>query len=162
VLVNNAGIYRFGAIESVSEQEFHDHFNINVLGVLLATREALRHFAPNGGSIINIGSVASRMGMRESAVYAATKSAVDGMTRALAKELGPRNIRVNSVNPGIVETEGTHAGGIIGSDFERQAVQQTPLGRFGRPSDIAPVVAFLASDDARWVTGETLFVTGGL
>ena len=162
VLVNNAGIYRFGPIESVSEQEFHHHFNTNVLGVLLAVREALKHFAPNGGSIINIGSVVSRLAPPQNSVYVATKCAVEGITRALAKELGPRKIRVNAIGPGLVETEGTHATAIIGSDFERQAVQQTPLGRFGQPADIAPVAVFLASDDARWVTGETLFVSGGL
>jgi 3-oxoacyl-[acyl-carrier protein] reductase len=162
VLVNNAGVYQFGSIESVSEAEFHRHFNTNVLGVLLATREALKHFGPNGGSIINIGSVVSRVAPPESAIYVATKSAVEGITRVLAKELGPRKIRVNSINPGVVETEGTHSAGIIGSDFERQAVQQTPLGRFGQPADIAPVAVFLASDDARWVTGETLVVSGGM
>jgi 3-oxoacyl-[acyl-carrier protein] reductase len=162
VLVNNAGVYQFTPIETVSEEEFHRHFNTNVLGVLLAIREALKHFGPDGGSVINIGSVVSRAAPPESAIYVATKSAVEGITRVLAKELGPRKIRVNSINPGVVETEGTHSAGIIGSDFERQAVQQTPLGRFGQPADIAPVAVFLASDDARWVTGETLFVTGGL
>ena len=162
VLVNNAGVYRFGSLASISEAEFHRHFDTNVLGVLLATREAVKHFGPSGGSIINLGSFISRAALPESAIYAATKSAVDAITRVLAKELGPRKIRVNSINPGVVETEGTHSAGIIGSDFERQAVQQTPLGRFGQPADIAPVAVFLASDDARWVTGETLFVTGGL
>lgn len=162
ILVNNAGVYRFGRIEEVTEEDFHRHFNTNVLGVLLATREALRHFAPNGGSIVNLGSIVSRLTPPENAVYAASKSAVEGITRVLAKELGPRKIRVNSINPGVVETEGTHSGGIIGSDFERMAVQQTPLGRFGQPADIAPVVVFLASDDARWVTGETIVVSGGL
>ena len=162
VLVNNAGVYGFTPIETVSEEEFHRHFNTNVLGVLLATREALKHFGPAGGSIINIGSVVSRIAPPESAIYVATKSAVEGITRVLAKELGPRKIRVNSINPGVVETEGTHQAGIIGSDFERQAVQQTPLGRFGQPADIAPVAVFLASDGARWVTGETLVVSGGM
>jgi 3-oxoacyl-[acyl-carrier protein] reductase len=162
VLVNNAGVYRFGSLASISEAEFHRHFDTNVLGVLLATREAVKHFGPSGGSIINLGSFISRAALPESAIYAATKSAVDAITRVLAKELGPRKIRVNSINPGVVETEGTHSAGIIGSDFGRQAVQQTPLGRFGQPADIAPVAVFLASDDARWVTGETLFVTGGL
>jgi len=162
VLVNNAGVYGFTPIETVSEEEFHRHFNTNVLGVLLATREALKHFGPAGGSIINIGSVVSRIAPPESAIYVATKSAVEGITRVLAKELGPRKIRVNSINPGVVETEGTHSAGIIGSDFERQAVQQTPLGRFGQPADIAPVAVFLASDGARWVTGETLVVSGGM
>jgi len=159
ILVNNAGI---GGIETVSEEEFHRHFNTNVLGVLLAIREALKHLASDGGSIINIGSVASRLTPPDNAVYAATKSAVDAITRVLAKELGPRKIRVNAISPGVVETEGTHAGGIIGSDFERMAAQQTPLGRVGQPGDFAPVAVFLASDGARWVTGETLFVSGGL
>jgi 3-oxoacyl-[acyl-carrier protein] reductase len=162
ILVNNAGVYAFSPIESLSEDEFHRHFNINVLGVLLAIREALKHFATNGGSVINIGSVVSRLTPPQNALYVATKSAVDGITRSLAKELGPRNIRVNSINPGVVETEGTHAGGIIGSEFERQAAQQAPLGRIGQPADIAAVAVFLASDDARWVTGETLFASGGL
>lgn len=162
VLVNNAGVYQFGRIEEVTEEEFHRHFNTNVLSVLLATREALKHFRPEGGSIVNLGSVVTRLAPPEAAVYVATKSAIDGITRVLAKELGPRKIRVNSVSPGIVETEGTHAGGFIGGDFERQVVQQTPLGRVGHPDDIARVVVFLASDDARWVTGETLTVSGGL
>ena len=162
VLVNNAGVYQFSPVEKISEEEFHREFNTNVLGVLLATREAVKHFGPSGGSIINFGSVASRIAPPESAIYVATKSAVDGITRVLAKELGPRKIRVNSINPGVVETEGTHSAEIIGGDFERQAVQQTPLGRFGQPADIAPVVVFLASDDARWVTGETLTVSGGM
>ncbi len=162
VLVNNAGVYSFNAIDSFSEEEFHRQFNTNVLGVLLAIRESLKHFGPNGGTIINIGSVASRLAPPQNAIYVATKSAVDGLTRALAKELGPRNIRINSINPGVVETEGTHAAGIIGSEFERQAAQQTPLGRIGQPPDIAPVAVFLASDDARWLTGETLFASGGL
>jgi 3-oxoacyl-[acyl-carrier protein] reductase len=162
VLVNNAGLYRFAPLEEVTEDDFHQHFNINVLGVLLTTREALKHFGPGGGSIINIGSVVSRMAPPTQAVYVATKSAVEGITRVLAKELGPRKIRVNSINPGVVETEGTHAAGVIGGELERLAVQQTPLGRFGQPADIAPVAVFLASDDARWVTGETIFVSGGL
>jgi len=162
VLVNNAGIYRFGAAEAVSEEDFHQHFNTNVLGVLLAVREALKHFAPEGGSIINLSSVVSRLAPPQNAVYVATKGAVEGITRSLAKELGARKIRVNAIGPGLVETEGTHAGGIIGSDFERQAVGHTPLGRAGRPGDIAPVAVFLASDDSRWMTGEVLFVSGGL
>jgi 3-oxoacyl-[acyl-carrier protein] reductase len=162
VLVNNAGIYQLNPIDKFSEKEFHDHFNTNVLGVLLATREAMRHFAPVGGSIINLGSVVSRLAPPASAVYVATKSAVDGLTRSLAKELGPRKIRVNAISPGVVETEGTHAAAIIGGEFERQALQQTPLGRTGQPRDIAPVAVFLASDDARWITGEVLSVSGGL
>lgn len=162
VLVNNAGIYGFAPLEAVSEEEFHRFFNTNVLGVLLATREAVRYFGPHGGSVINLSSVVTRTAPPMSAVYVATKSAVEGITRVLAKELGPRKIRVNSISPGVVETEGTHSARIIGSDFERQAVQQTPLGRFGQPTDIAPAVVFLASGDARWVTGETLAVSGGM
>ncbi len=162
ILVNNAGVYQFAPIEEVSEDEFHRQFNTNVLGVLLATKEAVKQFGPEGGSVINLGSVASRLAPPASSIYVGTKSAVDAITRVLAKELGPKKIRVNSINPGVVETEGSHAGGIIGSDFERQAVQQTPLGRTGRPDDIAPVAVFLASDDARWVTGETLAASGGL
>jgi 3-oxoacyl-[acyl-carrier protein] reductase len=162
VLVNNAGVYEFAPLEAVTEEEFHRLFNINVLGVLLATREAVKHFGSNGGSVINLGSVVTRIAPPDSAVYVATKSAVEGITRVLAKELGPRKIRVNSINPGVVETEGTHTAGIIGGDFERQAVQQTPLGRAGQPADIAPAVVFLASDDAHWVTGETLVVSGGM
>jgi 3-oxoacyl-[acyl-carrier protein] reductase len=162
ILVNNAGVYAFGPIEAFSEEEFHRQFNINVLGVLLAIRESLKHFAPAGGSVINIGSVASRLAAPQTAIYTASKSAVDGITRSLAKELGSRKIRVNSINPGVVETEGSHAGGIIGSEFQLQAVQQTPLGRVGQPADIAAVAVFLASDEARWLTGETLFATGGL
>ena len=162
ILVNNAGVYTFSPIESLTEDEFHRHFNINVLGVLLAIREALKHLATSGGSVINISSVVSRLAPPQNALYVATKSAVDGITRSLAKELGPRNIRVNSINPGVVETEGTHAGGIVGSEFEQQVVHQTPLGRVGQPADIAAVAVFLASDDARWLTGETLFASGGL
>jgi 3-oxoacyl-[acyl-carrier protein] reductase len=155
-------VYAFSPIESLSEDEFYRHFNINVLGVLLSIREALRHFAPSGGAIINIGSIVSRLAPPQNALYVATKSAVDGITRALAKELGPRGIRVNLINPGVVETEGTHAGGIITSEFERQVAQQAPLGRIGQPADIAAVAIFLAPEDARWLTGETLFALGGL
>jgi len=162
ILVNNAGIYRLGPIESLTEELFHEHFNINVLGVLLAIRQMLLHVPPHGGSIVNISSVVSRLAPPDSAVYVATKGAVDALTRSLAKELGPRGIRVNAINPGVVETEGTHAANIIGSAFEEQAVRQTPLGRTGQPGDIASVAVFLASDDARWMTGETLFVSGGL
>ena len=148
ILVNNAGVYRFAAIEEVTEGEFHRQFDTNVLGLLLATKAAVAQFGPDdGGSIINISSVVSRLTPPGTSIYAATKAAVDAITRVLAKELGPRNIRVNAINPGGVETEGTHAAGIIGSDFEAQMVQQTPLGRMGQPSDIAPVAVFLASDD---------------
>jgi 3-oxoacyl-[acyl-carrier protein] reductase len=162
ILVNNAGVYRFVAIEEVTEEEFHRQFDTNVLGLLLATKAAVAQFGPEGGSVINIGSVASRLAPPAASIYAASKGAVEVITRVLAKELGPRKIRVNALNPGVVDTEGNRAAGIIGGDFEKQAAQQTPLGRTGRPSDIAPVAAFLASDDARWVTGEILVVSGGL
>ncbi|MBV8521143.1 MAG: glucose 1-dehydrogenase [Acetobacteraceae bacterium] len=162
ILVNNAGVYRFGAIEEVSEDEFRRQFDTNVLGLLLATKAAVAEFGPDGGSVINISSVVSRLAPPGASIYAATKAAVDAITRSLAKELGPRKIRVNAINPGGVETEGTHAEGIIGSELEAQMVRQTPLGRLGQPSDIAPVAVFLASDDSRWVTGETLVVSGGM
>jgi 3-oxoacyl-[acyl-carrier protein] reductase len=151
VLVNNAGIYRFAPLEDVTEDEFHREFNTNVLGVLLATKEAMKHFGPEGGSVINISSV----------VYSATKGAVDTITRVLAKELGPKKIRVNAINPGGVETEGTHSTGIIGSDFEKQIIARTALGRLGQPDDIAPVAVFLASAASGWMTGETIAVGGG-
>ena len=162
ILVNNAGVYNLLPLEEITEEDFHRHFNINVLGLLLATREAAKLFGDEGGSVINIGSVASDLNSPTTVVYTATKGAVDAVTRVLAKELGPRKIRVNSINPGVIETEGTHAAGVIGSDFEKQLVAQTPLGRIGRPDDIAPVAVFLASDELRWVTGDTLAVSGGL
>ena len=162
ILVNNAGIYQFAPLDAVTEDLFHKQFNLNVLGLLLTTKEAVKLIGPEGGSIINISSVVSRLAPPENALYVATKCAIEGITRSLAKELGPRNIRVNAIAPGVVETEGTHAAAIIGGEFERQAVQLTPLGRTGRPNDIAPVAVFLASDDARWMTGETLFASGGL
>jgi 3-oxoacyl-[acyl-carrier protein] reductase len=162
ILVNNAGVYRFGAIEEVTEEEFHRQFDTNVLGLLLATKAAVAQFGSEGGSVINIGSVGSRLAPPGASIYAATKGAVDVITRVLAKELGPRKIRVNSINPGVVDTEGNRAAGIIGGDFEKQAVQQAPLGRTGQPSDVAPVAVFLASDDARWVTSEIVVVSGGL
>jgi 3-oxoacyl-[acyl-carrier protein] reductase len=162
ILVNNAGVYNLLPLGEVTEQEFHRHFNINVLGLLLATQEAAKLFGDKGGSVINIGSVASELNSPNSVVYTATKGAVDAVTRVLAKELGPRKIRVNSINPGVIETEGTHAGGFIGTDFEKQLVVRTPLGRTGQSDDIAPVAVFLASDESRWVTGDTLAVSGGL
>jgi 3-oxoacyl-[acyl-carrier protein] reductase len=161
ILVNNAGVYRFGPLESVTEEEFHRQFNINVLGTIMATQEALKHFGPAGGSVINIGSVASTAQPPGTVVYTATKGAVDMVTHVLAKELGPKKVRVNSINPGGVETEGVHTAGIAGSDFEKQVVAGTPLGRFGQPGDIAPVAVFLASDAAAWITGETILVSGG-
>jgi 3-oxoacyl-[acyl-carrier protein] reductase len=162
ILVNNAGVYRFNTIEEATEGEFRRQFDINVLGLLLATKAAVAQFGPDGGSVINISSVASRLSAPGTSIYTGTKAAVDAITRVLAKELGPRKIRVNAIKPGGVETEGTHTAGIIGSDFEAQMVQQTPLGRLGQPGDIAPVAVFLASDDSRWVTGETLAVSGGM
>jgi 3-oxoacyl-[acyl-carrier protein] reductase len=162
ILVNNAGIYRFAPIETVTEDEFHQHFNINVLGVLLATKEAIKHFTPEGGSIINFSTTVTRNPPPGTSLYIASKSAIEAMTRVFAKELGPRKIRVNAISPGEVETEGTRSAGIVGSDFEKLMLQQTPLGRVGQPDDIAPVAVFLASDDARWVTGEILAASGGL
>jgi 3-oxoacyl-[acyl-carrier protein] reductase len=161
ILVNNSGVYKFGAIEEFDDAHFDNHFNINVRGNLLVTQAAVKHL-PEGGSIINIGSGVSRLTPPQSVIYTATKGALDAITGVLAKELGPRKIRVNSINPGIVETEGTHSGNIIGSELDTFLVSQTPLGRIGHVDDIAPVAVFLASDDARWVTGETIIVSGGL
>ncbi len=162
VLVNNAGVYQMAPLEQVSAAEFHRQFDTNVLGVLLASQEALKHFGPAGGSIINIGSVVTRLGMPGSSIYTGTKAAVEAITQVLAKELAARHIRVNAINPGMVETEGTHAAGFVGNEIETQVVSTTPLGRLGQPGDIAPVAVFLASDDARWITGESLIVSGGL
>jgi 3-oxoacyl-[acyl-carrier protein] reductase len=162
VLVNNAGVYEFGALPEITEEHFHRQFNTNVLGLLLATQEAVKHFGDEGGSVVNIGSTVSRLTPPGSAVYSATKSAVDAVTHVLAKELGPKKIRVNSINPGMVETEGTHTAGFIGSEFQNQLEAQTPLGRIGQPGDIGPVAVFLASADSGWVTGETLLASGGL
>jgi len=159
-LVNNAGIYEFSHIEGVTPEHFHKQFNVNVLGLILTTQAALEHFSSQGGSIINIGSVAAN-GVAAAAVYSATKGAVDSVTLALAKELGPRKIRVNSLNPGMVETEGVHAAGFIGSDFQKKTEAETPLGRIGQPGDIASVAAFLASDDSFWLTGQTIEASGG-
>jgi 3-oxoacyl-[acyl-carrier protein] reductase len=161
VLVNNAGVYRFAPLEEITEDEFHRQFNINVLGTLLASREALKYFGPNGGSVINISSIASHSPIPTAVVYSATKGALDTVTRVLAKELGPKKIRVNAINPGGVETEGTHELGIIGSDFEKQLVARTALGRLGQPHDIASVAVFLASPASGWMTGETIAVGGG-
>jgi 3-oxoacyl-[acyl-carrier protein] reductase len=161
VLVNNAGVYEFAPLEAVTEAEFHREFNINVLGPILTTQEALKHFGPKGGSVINISSVASTAPVPNSVVYSATKGALDTITRGLAKELGARNIRVNTIAPGGVETEGTHRIGVIGSDFEKQLIAGTPLGRIGQPEDIAQVAVFLASDDSGWLTGERIAASGG-
>ena len=162
VLVNNAGVYEFAPLEDITETHFHRMFNTNVLGLLLATREAAKHFGPEGGSIINIGSTATELNVPTAAVYTATKSAVDAVTQVLSKELGPKKIRVNSINPGMVETEGVHAAGFIGSDFQKNFEAQTPLGRIGQPDDISPIAVFLASGDSGWLTGELLVASGGL
>jgi 3-oxoacyl-[acyl-carrier protein] reductase len=161
ILVNNSGVYEFTPIEAVTEESFHRLFNINVLGLLLTTQAAVKHLS-EGASIINIGSAVSRVTPPNSSVYTATKGAVDAITSVLAKEFGARKIRVNSINPGIVETEGTVSAGFIGSDFEKSIVAQTPLGRSGQPGDIASVAAFLASDDSGWITGEQFLTSGGV
>lgn len=162
ILVNNAGVYEFAPLEQVTEEMFHKMFNLNVLGLLLSSQEALKHFGPNGGSVINISSVASISTLANTSVYSATKASVDAITKSLAKELGSRKIRVNSINPGLIETEGVHAAGIAGSDFYKQIESQVPLGRVGQPQDIAPAVVFLASEDSSWMTGESIFISGGL
>jgi 3-oxoacyl-[acyl-carrier protein] reductase len=161
ILVNNAGVYAFQPLEALTEDEFHRQFNINVLGTLLASREALKYFGPNGGSIINMSSIASTASVATAVSYSATKGAVDAITRVLAAELGPKKIRVNGIAPGPVETEGVHTLGIIGTDFEKQMVAGTPLGRMGQPDDVAKAALFLASDLSGWVSGETIRVAGG-
>lgn len=163
ILVNNAGVYEFSPLEAITEEHFRKQFDVNVLGVLLASQAAAQHFDGAGGAIINISSAATSLTPPSTAVYTATKAAVEAITRTLAKELGPRNIRVNAITPGGVETEGVHAAGVIGSDFAKQLEAQTPLGaRIGQPQEIAPAAVFLASADAAWITGETLRVAGGL
>ncbi len=162
ILVNNAGVYAFAPLEEVTEGEFHRQFNTNVLGLLLATQAAAAQFGADGGSVINIGSGITRMGMPGASIYTATKTAVMGITQALAAELGPKKIRVNTLSPGGVETEGTHTAGVIGGDMEAMMVAKTPLGRIGQPHDIASVAVFLASQDSAWITGEDLFASGGL
>jgi len=162
VLVNNAGIYKFGPVESVSEEDFHQHYNANVLSVFLTTQEALKYFGAAGGSIINIVTAGIEMNSPGSSLYTSTKSAVTTITRILAKELGARNIRVNAIAPGVTETEGSIASGFIGSGMDTQMIHATPLGRLGQPTDIAPAAVFLASDDAAWITGDIVFVSGGL
>jgi 3-oxoacyl-[acyl-carrier protein] reductase len=162
ILVNNAGVYEFTPIDGVTEERFYKHFDLNVLGLLLASKKAASYFGPEGGSIINISSAVSTFTPPNSAVYTATKGAVDAITRTLAKELGPRNIRVNSINPGMVETEGVHAAGFAEGDFRKQFEAMSPLGRIGQPDDVAPAAVFFASPDASWITGETLVVSGGL
>ncbi|CAP54174.1 glucose 1-dehydrogenase [Gluconacetobacter diazotrophicus] len=161
ILVNNSGVYEFGAIEEITEEHFHRQFNVNVLGTLLTTQAAVGHLGA-GGSIINISSVVSRITPPHSAVYTGTKGAIDAITGSLARELGPRQIRVNAINPGLVQTEGTQTANVVGSEMEQAIIAQTPLGRTGQVQDIAPLAVFLASDDARWLTGETLIASGGL
>ena len=162
ILVNNAGVYKFEPLEAVTENEFHRQFNTNVLGLILATQEAVKHFGTEGGSVINIGSVASDLTPPTAVIYGATKGAVDAITRVLAKELGPKKIRVNSINPGMVITEGVKTAGFEGSDFQKDIESRTPLGRIGQPEDIAPAAVFFASQDSAWITGETLVIAGGL
>jgi 3-oxoacyl-[acyl-carrier protein] reductase len=162
ILVNNAGIYEFAPLEEITAEHFHKQFNLNVLGLLLTTQEAVKHIDSAGGSIINLSSVVATMAVPNSSVDSATKAAIVMITRSLAVELGPRKIRVNAINPGMIETEGLHASGISGSDFERDVATKSPLGRIGQPQDIAPAVVFLASSDAAYITGETIYIAGGL
>jgi 3-oxoacyl-[acyl-carrier protein] reductase len=161
ILVNNAGVYEFGPLEQITEEHFHKQFNLNVLGLLLTTQEALKLFPSSGGNVINISSLVSTLAPANASVYSATKGAVDTITGSLAKELGARKIRVNAVRPGLVETEGTVTSGFTEGDFHDQYVKNAPLGRIGQPQDIAAAVAYLASDDSSWVSGETLLVSGG-
>jgi 3-oxoacyl-[acyl-carrier protein] reductase len=162
ILVNNAGIYQLTPLEGVTEELFHNHFNLNVLGLLLVTKEAVKLIGPEGGSVINIGSGVSSVTPPNSSVYTATKGAVDAITGVLAKELGPRKIRVNSLNPGMIETEGVHAAGFTESDFRKWVESQSPLGRIGQTDDISPTAVYLASSDSKYLTGEILRVTGGI
>jgi len=160
ILVNNAGVYEFGPLDQITPEHFHKQFNVNVLGLLLVTKEAVAHFNPNGGSIVNISSVVVD-GAPGGSVYSATKGAVDTITKALAQELGPKKIRVNSLNPGMIETEGLHSAGFVGSDFEKLAVSRTPFGRIGQPGDVATAVAALASEDFGWINGQAIHAAGG-
>jgi len=162
VLVNNAGVYEFQPLENVTEEHFHKQFNLNVLGLVLASKEAAKYIDGDGGSIINISSIVSTSPVPAASIYSATKGAVDTVTKALAKELGPRRIRVNAINPGMVETEGVQAAGFDKSDFRRDIESRTPLGRIGQVEDIAPAAVFFASNDSSWITGETLVIAGGL
>jgi 3-oxoacyl-[acyl-carrier protein] reductase len=162
VLVNNAGVYSFGPLESVTETEFHRQYDTNVLGTLLATQAAVKLFGDRGGSIINIGAASTQNPGPAMVLYLSTKGSIDIITQVLAKELGPRKIRVNSINPGGTETEGAHALGVMGSDFEKHLISQTPLGRFGQPEDMAPVAVFLASEASCWITGQILLASGGM
>ena len=160
VLVNNAGVYEFAPLEAITVEHFHKQFNLNVLGLILTTQEAVKHFGAGGGSVVNISSVVGKLALPGATVYSATKAAVDSITRTLSAELGPKKIRVNAVNPGMVETEGNYTAK-EGSDFRKGVEEKTPLGRIGQVDDIAPAVVFFASDDSKWVTGETLYIAGG-
>ena len=162
ILVNNAGIYEFAPLEMITAEHFHKQVNLNVLGLLLTTQAAVKHFGSEGGSIVNISSVVATLAPPNGSVYSATKAAVNVITKSLAKELGPRKIRVNAINPGMVESEGTRSAGITDSDFRKETEAQTPLGRIGQPQDIAPAAVFLASEESSWITGETLYISGGL
>lgn len=162
ILVNNAGIYEFSPLADITEEHFHKQFDLNVLGLLLTSQQAVKYFGKEGGSIVNISSIVSTLTPANGSVYSATKAAVDAITKSLAKELGSHHIRVNAINPGIVETEGTHAAGMTESEGRKQTEAVTPLGRIGQPQDIAPAVVFLASTDSGWITGETLVIAGGL
>jgi len=162
ILVNNAGIYEFAPLENVTPEHFHKQFDLNVLGLVLASQEAVKHFGPSGGAIVNISSVVATLAVPNGSIYSATKAAVDAVTRSLASELAPRKIRVNAIHPGMVETEGLHGAGIANSDFRKATEAQTPLGRIGQPDDIAPAAVFFASSDSAWITGETLTIAGGV
>jgi 3-oxoacyl-[acyl-carrier protein] reductase len=162
ILVNNAGVYTFAPLDQVTEELFHKQFNTNVLGLLLTTKEAAKHFNGEGGSVINISSAVTTLLPPGSSIYSATKASVDAITVILSKELGPKGVRVNAINPGIVETEGTHPAGFMGSDFEKNFAAQAPLGRIGQPDDISPTAVYLASSDSKFVTGVTINVAGGI
>lgn len=162
ILVNNAGLYEFAPLAEITVEHYHKLFDLNVLGLLLTTQEAVKHFGAAGGAIVNISSLVATLAPPQTSVYSATKAAVDAITRSLAQELGSQKIRVNSINPGMVETEGTHSAGIAASEMRKQTEAATPLGRIGVPGDIAPAVVFLASDDSAWITGETLYISGGM
>lgn len=162
ILVNNAGVYEFAPLEAVTAEHYHKQFDLNVLGLLWTTQEAAKQFGPEGGSVVNISSIVATLAPPNTSVYSATKAAVNAITRSLAQELGPKKVRVNSINPGMVETEGVHAAGISESDFRKTIEAQTPLGRIGQPQDIAPLAVFLASSDSSWITGESFYVSGGL
>jgi 3-oxoacyl-[acyl-carrier protein] reductase len=162
ILVNNAGVYAFAPLDQITEELFHNQFNLNVLGLLLTTKEAAKYFNGEGGSVINVSSAVTTLLPPGTSTYSATKAAVDAITVILSKELGPRNIRVNAINPGMIETEGVHSAGFMGSDFQKNVIAQAPLGRIGQPDDISPAAVYLASSDSKYMTGETLNISGGI